>query len=668
MKFLLLATGAVGGIYLVHDLLPHHVAQAAFFSIPLLFVAAIALAVLRHRLYDVDLVIRRSTVFVLVTALVFGIYVAVAAAIGASAPQPAVLGASVIVAAVAEPARQRIQRAVTRLLFGRRDDPLQALASLRDRMRSAVDGVRLGQAVVDVLPQLVRSPYVTVELLHDGVAREVAQSSTPAAEAVEFPLIHQGELLGTLHVGRRAPGEAYGRADIALLVELSHQIAAAAYEVRLHGDLRTAHDRAVRAAGLERERLRRDLHDRLAPMLIGTGLAVHGLRRQVTDDAATGPELEQIARQLRDASAEVRRIVDGLQPATLMELGLVETIRDHLDRLAGIPDVPTFNLTAHHDTTRRAGATARRTGGRLLPAPRSDHQRPAARPRHQRNRADRTQPHRAAHRPHRRRPWTHRALHRGHRDRLHAPAGPRTRRHVRPRSGSPRRDPATRHLRPAGGLMPNHDTGIRVVVADDHHVFRLGMRKLLDSGTGIHIVGEATDTASAIATTLDLKPDVVIMDLNMPGPGGIEATQQILRHLPDVRILVLTMHADNALVGRALRAGARGYLVKDAPPEDIVRAIEAVRANQAILDPAVTGALTAPATAGRTIFPQLTDREFDVLERVASGASNDAIATRLGISVKTVQNHVSSVLLKLGVASRAAAVARARDAGVGMSR
>ena len=158
----------------------------------------------------------------------------------------------------------------------------------------------------------------------------------------------------------------------------------------------------------------------------------------------------------------------------------------------------------------------------------------------------------------------------------------------------------------------------------------------------------------------------MVIDLDMPGGGGVAATERIVRSAIGTRVLVLTMHADSARVGEALRAGARGYVVKDAPADDILRAIEAVHANQAILDPAVTGALlTAGRHERRPSFPQLTERELDVLERMSGGATNEAIALRLGISVKTVQNHVSNVLLKLGVGTRAAAVARARDAGLG---
>jgi DNA-binding NarL/FixJ family response regulator len=180
------------------------------------------------------------------------------------------------------------------------------------------------------------------------------------------------------------------------------------------------------------------------------------------------------------------------------------------------------------------------------------------------------------------------------------------------------------------------------------------------------VVGEAADTEAAVAAALELTPDVLVVDLDMPGGGGVEATARVTGTAPGVRVLVLTMHSDTARVAEALAAGARGYVVKDAPSDDILRAIEAVHADQAILDPAVVSAPTALGRPGRRpAFPQLTERELDILERMAGGIPNDAIAARLGISVKTVQNHVSNVLLKLGVASRAAAVARARDAGLG---
>ena len=204
--------------------------------------------------------------------------------------------------------------------------------------------------------------------------------------------------------------------------------------------------------------------------------------------------------------------------------------------------------------------------------------------------------------------------------------------------------------------------GIRVVLADDHPMVRYGISAVLADADEVEVVAEAGDGEALLREVALHLPDVVVTDLDMPGRSGVDAMREL-----DAPVLVLTMHADATRVGEALRAGARGYVVKDAAADDILRAVEAVHADQAILDPAVTGVLLSSARATRRpAFPQLTERELDVLELLAVGAPNEAIAARLGISVKTVQNHVSNVLLKLGVATRAAAVARARDAGVGV--
>ncbi|MEU9738952.1 response regulator transcription factor [Micromonospora chersina] len=207
---------------------------------------------------------------------------------------------------------------------------------------------------------------------------------------------------------------------------------------------------------------------------------------------------------------------------------------------------------------------------------------------------------------------------------------------------------------------------LRVVIADDHHVFRMGLHRLLDSVPGIAVVAEAADTAATVVAVRDHDPDVAIIDLHMPGGGGVDATAQIRGQSPRTRVLVLTMHSDHVMVRQAVRAGARGYLLKDAEPEEIIGAVRAVHADQAIFDSGVADRMLAALTETGPAkpFPQLTDREFDILARMAAGQSNQAIAARIGISMKTVQNHVSNILLKLGVADRAQAVARARDAGV----
>ena len=214
---------------------------------------------------------------------------------------------------------------------------------------------------------------------------------------------------------------------------------------------------------------------------------------------------------------------------------------------------------------------------------------------------------------------------------------------------------------------------LSVVVVDDHPVFRLGMSALLAALESITVVGEASDEADAVATVAEKKPDVVVMDLDLGGPGhggtGIEATRQIVRDQPDVGVLVVTMMGDDDSVFAALRAGARGYLLKGAAQEEIVAAIRAVVAGQAIFGPGVAarvlGYFTAPPTPRPDPFPELTEREREILDLLASGRRTTAIAEALFLSPKTVSNHLTSIFAKLEVADRAAAIIRAREGGLG---
>ena len=212
---------------------------------------------------------------------------------------------------------------------------------------------------------------------------------------------------------------------------------------------------------------------------------------------------------------------------------------------------------------------------------------------------------------------------------------------------------------------------ITVLVVDDHAVFREGVRALLARVAEIEVVGEAATTDDAIQAATSLEPDVILMDLNIPGAGGEAATAAILAARPQTAVLMLTMYTDATHLRGALQAGARGYLVKDAEPDTIVRSIIAVHEGQVIFSPDIGGHVIAASTAerpGDRAFPALTPREYEILDRLARGLRNDAIAARMGISLKTVQNNISSVLLKLGAVDRAQAVAIARDAGLGLSR
>lgn len=212
--------------------------------------------------------------------------------------------------------------------------------------------------------------------------------------------------------------------------------------------------------------------------------------------------------------------------------------------------------------------------------------------------------------------------------------------------------------------------GTRVVVADDHPVVRQGLVTLLRSLPGVDVVGEAADGVEAIDLCERLQPDVVVMDLNMPILDGIEATRRVVAANPHVGVLVLTMFDDDASVFAALRAGARGYVLKGAEQADIARAIAACARGEAIFGPPVAGRVLeffagAARAPDRSAFPELTGREREILERIASGANNARIAQQLGLSVKTVRNHSSNIFTKLHVTDRAQAIIRARDEGIG---
>jgi DNA-binding NarL/FixJ family response regulator len=211
---------------------------------------------------------------------------------------------------------------------------------------------------------------------------------------------------------------------------------------------------------------------------------------------------------------------------------------------------------------------------------------------------------------------------------------------------------------------------IRILIADDHPLFRSGLRALLESVSDTEVVGEATSGEEAVELTRTLTPDVVVMDLNMPGLNGIEATRQIVEDAKDVHVLVMTMHEDEESVFAALRAGARGYQLKGAAQAETLRAIRAVANGEAILGPVIAtrlqGYLTAPPISDPgDAFPQLTERELDVLNLLAERKSNSDIAAALFLSQKTVRNYVSSILAKLQVADRAEARLLARAAGLG---
>lgn len=213
---------------------------------------------------------------------------------------------------------------------------------------------------------------------------------------------------------------------------------------------------------------------------------------------------------------------------------------------------------------------------------------------------------------------------------------------------------------------------VRVVIADDHPMFRDGLRAALATRPEVDVVGDAADGSQLIEVVERTSPDVVLTDLEMPGLDGSTATQRILEQHPEIKVIILTMHAGDELVFGALRAGASGYLLKDAQREDIVLAVLAVAAGDTVYGGAVGRRITDFFISNRQrytaqVFPDLTPRERDILQLVALGLGNHEIARRLVLSEKTIRNNFATILTKLQVHDRAAAVAKARDAGLGRS-
>ena len=212
------------------------------------------------------------------------------------------------------------------------------------------------------------------------------------------------------------------------------------------------------------------------------------------------------------------------------------------------------------------------------------------------------------------------------------------------------------------------DAVIRVLIVDDHPVFRDGLASLLDPLPGIEVVGRAGDGLEVVEQVAAVRPDVVVMDVQMPRLNGIEATRRIAADHPQTGVLVVTMGEDDGTVMSALRAGARGYLRKGAEQDEVVRAITTVHGGGVVFGASLAHRIAevlAPARTSSRPFPELTERETEVLDRIAAGRSNPQIAAELYLSPKTIRNNVTSILAKLQATDRAEVIIRARDAGLG---
>ena len=213
-------------------------------------------------------------------------------------------------------------------------------------------------------------------------------------------------------------------------------------------------------------------------------------------------------------------------------------------------------------------------------------------------------------------------------------------------------------------------TPIRILVVDDHTLFREGVNAIFNTVLDVQVVGEASNGVEAVSLAGSTQPDVILMDIQMPKLNGIEATRRILHTSPEIGIIVLTMYEDDDTVFSAMRAGARGYILKGADQEELLRAVRAVASGEALFGPAIATRLMTYFSRPRVeaapeAFPELTEREREVLDLIANGSNNNQIATQLSISPKTVRNHVSNIFNKLQVAGRSQAIIKAREKGLG---
>jgi len=213
----------------------------------------------------------------------------------------------------------------------------------------------------------------------------------------------------------------------------------------------------------------------------------------------------------------------------------------------------------------------------------------------------------------------------------------------------------------------------RVVVADDHALFRYGLKAMFANAEGFEVVGEAATGEEVVEQVAHTQPDIILMDIQMPGINGIEATRRVLQKDSSIGVVVVTMFEDDDSVFAAMRAGARGYVLKGADAEEVLKVVAAVAGGEAHFGPEIArrlmGFFSAPKPAAPSeAFPELTAREAEVLDLIAQGLNNQDIARRLYLSPKTVRNHISNIFLKLQVADRAQAIVRAREAGLGGDR
>ena len=499
-----------------------------------------------------------------------------------------------------------------------------------------------------------------------------------------WPITHRGETIGQLSIACDASKPSITSEENQLLGDIAHRTGTAAHVMRITRDLQHARERLVLAREEERKKLRRNLHDAVGPTLTATMLKMGALRDRVQQDKFAEAMVSDLREQIRGVVTQIRHVIYDLRPPALEELGLLTTIReqaqqfsiadlqvnviapDYLPLLPAAVEVATYRivLEALNNVAKHSQAThcdIRLRISDYLYVDITDN---------------------GVGMPDRLEPGVGIS---SIRERVSELGGSATFKkiatggtHVSVRlplfdtiESPPAEAMLTRHSSRTISTSTSEELRepIKVMLVDDHRFFREGVRNVLKAAEDIQVVGEAATGMEALSIVATCQPNVILMDVQMPGLSGIETTQRIMRIVPGTGVVIMTMLEDTDMLLAALRAGARGYILKDADERELLRSIRAVACGEALFGPEVTRRLMQyvvslePASA-KTAFPDLTEREREILLFMAQERTNEDIATMLGTSLKTVRNQVSSILSKMAVPDREEAIARAKAAGL----
>jgi two-component system, NarL family, sensor kinase len=647
-----------------------------------LLAVVLAVGILRFGLYDLDLYLNRGLIYAILTGFLALFYVlvvgVVVAAFGHQDQTGPYLVATGVVALAFQPARTWLQRKVDLLAYGERGDPFAVVASLGRQLSEVGDPEEVLARVVETVSGALQLPYAAVELTGPLATEVAAEYGRHGVPTVAFELVYQGAHVGNLSVAPRSEGEGFNQAEQRLLTALAQHIAPVAKGVALTTELRRSRERVVRSREEERRRLRRDLHDGLGPILSGLRFGIEGVALRLTPESGERDALARLGTQADAGRDEVRRLIEDLRPGALDSVGLVGAVEEAADRFRGVQtdgrrlrfdvraqgvdqDLPAavevaaywIVTEAMHNVVRHAHADTCNISltcddGELEILVVDNGQGLGRQPclsgvgtTSMSERAEEIGGTCAI---------------------LNGSSGGAQVRARLPLAQLPRPTPS-----PVTEPVP-HAT-LRVVLVEDQWAFREGLRSMVDSLEGFEVVAECATGEEGVAQVTLLRPDLVLMDLRLPGMDGITATRILRERAPYSRVLVLSMFGDDHSVFKAVKAGAFGYLLKDANPEEIVRSLHAVAAGQAVFGPQVAGRLLSLFSyledAPDGPFPQLTPREREILDELARGASNQQISNLLGLTLKTVRNNVSAIYNKLQVVDRAQAIIAAREAGLG---